>query len=116
MFGGSPTSVATPPTLESMASAISSGAAGMRSTRAMTRVAGAMTTTVVTLSRNIDSTVVTAPSMRNTRKGRPPERLPARSARYSKKPVGSRRATTIIMPSSSPMVVKSIAASASCSV
>ena len=79
----------------------------------MTSVTGAMTTTVVTLSRNMESTVVTTPRRMKRRSGSPRESRPARSARYSKKPVGSSSATRIIMPSSRPMVVKSTAASAS---
>ncbi len=73
-------------------------------------VTGAISTTVVTLSRNMDTTVVTVPSKTSSRTGRPRETRPAHTARNWKKPVGSSSATRIIIPSSSPRVLKSMAA------
>ena len=78
-------------------------------------VTGAISTTVVTLSRNIETTVVMTPSSTNSRTGRPREACAALTARYWKNPVGSSMATSIIMPSSRPRVGKSTASMAASS-
>jgi len=70
-LGGSPTSVATPPVSESRASAISRGVALMRVTLAIRMVMGAMMTTVVTLSRMKETSVVTVPSATTSSHGFP---------------------------------------------
>jgi hypothetical protein len=57
MFGGSPTRVEAPPMFDSMASAIRNGAGFRFSMRVISTVSGAKMMTVVTLSRNIDSTL-----------------------------------------------------------
>lgn len=58
MFGGSPTSVAAPPILDARISLMRYGIGETPRTPAMYRVTGAMSTTVVTLSRNADRTAV----------------------------------------------------------
>jgi len=61
MFGGSPTSVATPPMFDSMASAIRNGAGFSWSRRVTSMVSGAKMITVVTLSRIMLSTLIATP-------------------------------------------------------
>ena len=82
MFGGSPTRVATPPMSDSKASAISKGITRMPRVSAMRIVTGAIRTIVVTLSRNIESTVVVVPRAISKSHGRPWETRPAATARY----------------------------------
>ena len=77
---------------------------------------GAINTIVVTLSRNIDNTVVVVPSATSNSQGLPRDHWPVLMAMYWKNPVCSSSPTRIIMPISSPMVLKSIASSASSSV
>ncbi len=61
-FGGSPTSVATPPVSDSRAAASRNGMGLIPSERAMKMISGPKITTVVTLSSNNDSTVTALPS------------------------------------------------------
>ena len=58
MFGGSPMSVAVPPMLEAMISMSTSGIGSMSSASASRNVIGTMSSTVVRLSRNAESTAV----------------------------------------------------------
>ena len=58
MFGGSPISVAVPPTLDARASAIRNGTGSTSSSSAISSVTGARSSTVVTLSRNAEATAV----------------------------------------------------------
>ncbi len=81
MFGGSPMSVAVPPMLEAMISMSTSGIASMSSASASRNVIGTMSSTVVRLSRNADSTAVAPERHRATASGRPLESCPARIAR-----------------------------------
>ena len=70
MFGGSPTRVAAPPMLEAKTSAIRNGT-GLMSRRSQTSsVTGAISRTVVTLSRNAEATAVMRTSRTITRSGR----------------------------------------------
>jgi hypothetical protein len=111
MFGGSPTKVDVPPMLEASTSAIRNGATGTSSRSHTRNVVGAISSTVVTLSRNADTNAVTSTSNTMTRKGRPLARLVAQMARYSKAPVRLRTATMSIMPMSRKMTFQSMPAS-----
>jgi hypothetical protein len=111
MFGGSPTNVEVPPMFDANTSAIRNGATGT-SRRSQTRkVTGAMSRTVVTLSRNADATDVTITRSTMTRKGRPLARLVAQIARYSNAPVRLSTDTMSIIPTSRKMTFQSIPAS-----
>ena len=81
-LGGSPTSVATPPVLDSRASAISNGMGLMPSISAIRIVIGAMRTTVVTLSRNRERTVVIVPRRTSRNHTLPRETFAVRIATY----------------------------------
>ena len=80
MLGGSPISVAVPPMLETMISMITSGIGSMSSASASRNVIGTISSTVVRLSRNADSTAVVTASEATTASGRPRESWPARIA------------------------------------
>ena len=100
MLGGSPIKVAAPPMLEAKTSAIKKGT-GLMSSRSHTRrVTGAISSTVVTLSRNAEASAVTSTSKIITRSGEPLARLAAQMARNSNTPVFRSTLTMIIMPSS----------------
>ena len=58
MFGGSPISVAVPPMLLAITSAIRNGTGEVPSRSQISSVTGATSSTVVTLSRNAESTAV----------------------------------------------------------
>ena len=62
MFGGSPIRVAAPPMLEASTSAMRNGTGLMSSRSQTSRVTGAMSSTVVTLSRNAEATAVISTS------------------------------------------------------
>jgi hypothetical protein len=109
ILGGSPTSVATPPTSERIASAMRSGIGEMASLSATRIVTGAMRTIVVTLSRNIETNVVTVPKATVSFQGSPRVAFAAATARYSKAPVFPSIATRTIIPNNRPIVLKSIA-------
>ncbi len=79
-LGGSPTSVATPPMLDSSATAINSGSGVSPRISAMRMVMGTIRTTVVTLSRNMDRTTVAPPRINMSSQGFPLDRLPVRMA------------------------------------
>jgi hypothetical protein len=108
MLGGSPISVAVPPMLEARTSAIRNGTTGTPRRSQTRNVTGAMSRTVVTLSRAADAPAVTRTRITITRNGRPRARLAAQTARYSNRPVRMRTATMSIMPSSSTMTFQSI--------
>jgi len=80
MFGGSPIRVAVPPMFEASASAIRNGTGGRASRSQTSRVTGAMSSTVVTLSSSADATAVIATSMTIVANGRPRVRLAAQIA------------------------------------
>jgi hypothetical protein len=108
MFGGSPTSVAVPPMLEAITSAIRNGATGTPSRSHTRNVTGAISSTVVTLSSAADATAVTNTSRTITRNGRPRARLAAQIAMYSNAPVRISTATINIIPNSRKMTFQSI--------
>ena len=81
MFGGSPIRVAVPPMFDASASAMRNGT-GCRPSRSQTsRVTGAMSSTVVTLSSSAEATAVMTTSMTIVGKGRPRVRFAAQMAR-----------------------------------
>ena len=108
MFGGSPTSVAVPPMLEAIASAIRNGATGTASRSHTKNVTGAISSTVVTLSSTADAAAVTTTRIVITRNGRPRARLAAQIATYSNAPVRWITATISIIPNSKKMTFQSI--------
>ena len=65
------------------------------------------------MSRNAESTAVSSDNIQNIRIGLPPVTFIALTARYWKRPLFERMPTTIIMPTSSPTVLWSIALTAS---
>ena len=71
MFGGSPTSVATPPVSDNSAAANKKGIAVMRMAWQIRMMSGPKMTTVVTLSSNSDSTVTSVPISASSRNRRP---------------------------------------------
>ncbi|OPZ90872.1 MAG: hypothetical protein BWY73_01228 [candidate division TA06 bacterium ADurb.Bin417] len=113
MLGGSPIRVAVPPMLEAMASAIRKGIGSSSSESAIRMVTGAMSSTVVTLSRKAEIRAVMAGKKSRISSGLPRAALAERMARYWKRPVFLATATTSIMPTSRKMVFQSIAAKAS---
>ena len=108
MFGGSPISVEVPPMLLAITSAIRNGTGEVPSRSQMSSVTGATSSTVVTLSRNAESTAVISTSMTMIRNGRPFARFAAQIARYSNTPLCCRIPTMIIMPSSRKMTFQSM--------
>ncbi len=82
MFGGSPISVAVPPTLEATISMMISGTGSTSSASASRNVIGTISRIVVTLSRNADSTAVVIASDSTTASGLPRESWPARIASH----------------------------------
>ena len=81
MFGGSPISVAAPPMLLAMISATTSGIGSRSSASAITKVIGTISSTVVTLSRNADSTAVAPVRPKISAAGRPRDHCPTLIAR-----------------------------------
>ena len=86
-LGGSPTRVAVPPMLDASASAMRKGTGRTPICSHTRSVTGAISSTVVTLSRAAEATAVMRHRRTITRKGRPPARLAAQIAMYSKIPV-----------------------------
>ncbi len=72
-------------------------------------------TTVVTLSRNADSTAVTSERIMSRAIGRPCDRATERMAIHSKNPVFTSTEAITIIPASRKMTSRLIAAKASCS-
>ena len=107
MFGGSPTRVAVPPMLEAITSAIRNGTGATSIWSHTSRVTGATSSTVVTLSSRAEATAVMTISIAMTRKGRPRARFAAQIARYSKTPVWRSTPTMTIIPSSRKMTFQS---------
>ena len=77
MFGGSPISVAVPPMFDTRISMITSGIGSTSSASASRNVIGTISSTVVRLSRNADSSAVVTASDSTTANGRPFEICPA---------------------------------------
>ena len=103
-LGGSPIRVPVPPVFDNKARAINNGTTLMPKISPIRTATGAMITTVVTLSRSIESTVVTVPNKINKRIGLPLDERATKVATYWKKPVGCRRATRVIIPRRRPIV------------
>ena len=81
MFGGSPIRVAVPPMLDASASAIRNGTGGTPSRSQTSKVTGATSSTVVTLSSSAEATAVMTTSSTMIRNGRPRARFAAQMAR-----------------------------------
>ena len=107
MFGGSPISVAVPPMLEAMTSAIRNGTGGASIWSHTSRVTGAISSTVVTLSSRAEATAVSTTSSAMIRNGRPRARFATQMATYSKTPVCRSTPTMTIIPSSRKMTFQS---------
>ena len=107
MLGGSPMRVAVPPMLEAMIWVMKKGTGLVFSMLVMARVMGPMRSTVVTLSKNPESTAVMIHSRSIRGQGRPLAILAALMAMYSKMPEFLTMATKSIMPMSTPMVLMS---------
>ena len=97
MLGGSPIRVAVPPMLETMASAIRYGTGRCPSRLQTSRVTGAISSTVVTLSSSAEATAVTMVSITT----------------YSKTPVCLVTETITIIPKSKKMTFQSTPVSTS---
>ena len=80
----------------------------MSSRSQTSRVTGAISSTVVTLSRNADASAVIRTSSSITRNGEPFARLAAQMATYSNTPVRRSTETMIIIPSSRKMTSQSM--------
>ena len=112
MFGGSPISVAVPPMFEEKISIKRNGYGFNFSLRVISIVTGTISSTVVTLSRNADSTAVTTPSTARMPRGFAFTSFADLTAAYWNAPDFSIIPTIIIMPISSAMVLKSMPFSA----
>ena len=100
MLGGSPIKVAAPPMFDARTSAIRNGVGEMASRSQTSRVTGAISSTVVTLSKNAEASAVIRTSSSITRNGEPLARFTAQIATYSNTPVRRSTETMIIIPSS----------------
>ena len=114
MLGGSPMSVAVPPMLDAKICVIRYGTGEMSRRRATESVTGVISTTVVTLSRNAESSAVIVARISSSRIGCPSESITERTASHSKNPVLDRIDAITIIPTSRKMTLRSIAAKASC--
>ena len=108
IFGGSPIIVAAPPMLENKTSAMSIGTGCKSNTFANCIVTGVSSNTVVTLSKNADSTAVTIHKITTNDHIEPSLFLYASTANHSKTPVWEMTPTITIIPSSKPIVSQSI--------
>ncbi len=100
MLGGSPISVAVPPMLAASASAMRKGTGGVSICSHTSRVTGAISSTVVTLSSSAEAAAVITSNITMIRKGRPRARFAAQIAAYSNTPVWRTTPTITIIPSS----------------
>src|ERR671923_725029 len=107
MFGGSPISVAAPPTFEVNTWARINGIGDRFKILKTEIVTGTISRTAVTLSMNIDDTAVNVPSKTSSVYRLPFEILLNLMPIYWKIPVSAKMATIIIIPSKSPIVLKS---------
>ena len=108
MFGGSPISVAAPPTLEANTSASNSGTGLTSSASQTSRVTGAISNTETTLGSMAEANAITIISSIMMRIGEPLARLTAQIATYSNTPVWRMMLTIIIIPSIKKMTSQSI--------
>ncbi len=90
------------------ASAIKNGAGPISSRSHTSRVTGAISSTVVTLSSKAEANAVTSTSRIMIRSGDPRARLAAQIATYSNTPVCRSTLTMIIMPNSKKITSQSI--------
>ena len=104
IFGGSPIRVAVPPMLEARICASRKGTGSMP----RMPVIGPTSNTVVTLSRNAESTAVRMVNSSMIFQGLPFAILADLIAMYSNRPELRTTATNSIMPISTPMVLKSM--------
>src|SRR4030042_3755340 len=107
MFGGSPISVAVPPIFDAMASVMRNGTTSSSSAWQMSNVTGAIRSTVVTLSRNAETTAVTTENIAIIANGFPLATLALLIAIYSNTPVGFMMLMMIIMLTSRNMTFQS---------
>ena len=112
MLGGSPMSVAVPPMLEARIWLMRYGTGDTPSLAATARVTGVISTTVVTLSRNAETTAVTTARMISSRSGWPCDARTDRIASHSKNPVCARIPASTIIPASRKMTLRSMASKA----
>ncbi len=110
MFGGSPIRVDVPPMFDARICEKRNGYALTLSASVMTSVTGTTSSTVVTLSRNAEATAVTTASIARIPAGFALTSFADQIARYSKTPHFRVIETMIIMPTSRPMVLKSMPA------
>ena len=108
MLGGSPISVAVPPTLEAKTSANKNGKGGSSSSSAMTSVTGTIKSTVETLLSTAESIAVASWSISKMPAGLARTRCTDQMARYWKSPERREIETRIIMPARRPIVFQSI--------
>ena len=108
MFGGSPMSVAVPPMFDARISVMKNGMGLMSSSLHTVRVMGPMSSTVVTLSRNAESTAVSSTNSSMIFHGSPLAKRAHLMARNSNTPDSFTTDTNNIMPSSTPSVLKSM--------
>ena len=107
MFGGSPMSVAVPPMLEARICDMRYGMTSTLSCEVMLNVIGTVRSTVVTLSSSAEQTIVIDESTTSSAIGCAFTFCAAHIARKLKSPVSLVILTMIIMPMSSPIVLKS---------
>ena len=104
-FGGSPIRVAVPPMLDARASTMRKGTGSRSSSSAMSRVTGAKSSTVVTLSNRAENTAVKTRKITMMGKGRPLASFASRTADHSKAPLRPKMLTMIIMEMSRKMTL-----------
>lgn len=97
-----------PPMFDAITSAIRKGADASARRSHTSRVTGATSSTVVTLSRSAEAVAVMTTSMAMTRKGLALAFLTAQIARYSNMPVFFSTPTIVIMPISRKTTFQSI--------
>ncbi|MNR21083.1 hypothetical protein D3C85_1379620 [compost metagenome] len=108
IFGGSPISVAVPPTLEARICVKRNGNGFTRSCFVILKVTGTIRSTVVTLSKKAEQDAVMITSAIKILFGCPLAILAALTAIYLKSPVSAVMPTMIIIPISRPNVLKSM--------
>ena len=113
MLGGSPMSVAVPPTLEARICVMKNGTGSSLSVRQIVKVIGPTSSTVVTLSRKAESTAVMIMKYAMILHGLPFAMRAALMATHWNKPECFTTAMKIIMPQRTPSVFQSIASIAS---
>ena len=108
MFGGSPMSVAVPPMFDAKICEMRYGMTSTLSCDVMLNVIGTVSRTVVTLSRRAEQTIVMVERTTRSAIGCALTFCAAHIARKLNSPVSLVILTMIIMPMSSPSVLKSI--------